>query len=237
MRRLVNADLKRILCKPGLYLAVVIMLIIVLTVKASDTAADQMEFYKAVFNSVGLIFICIPVFLSVYGDELKSGTMVISIGRGIPRRKIVRAKLQTCTILLTGSYLILFIGAIIKNSISGLVVTPRQNAFLFLYCIFCVLRGVGLFGLSSLVLFLTLSSAGGMLTLIIAGMAAQPVLQTIQLNSGIPAYDMSFLGLLDASFADFQAGGFGWKIIVAFIYLWVVIGVNIITFDRKELEL
>lgn len=111
MNRLVRADLKRIVAKPTLYLVVIIMVIIVMALDPSDTAAQQMEFYRTFFNTIGLTFVLIPVYLSVYTDELNSGIMISVIGMGMPRRRVVRSKLTDAFFLLLGTYLILFIAA------------------------------------------------------------------------------------------------------------------------------
>lgn len=237
MNRLVRADLKRIVAKPTLYLVVIIMVIIVMALDPSDTAAQQMEFYRTFFNTIGLTFVLIPVYLSVYADELNSGIMISVIGMGMPRRRVVRSKLTDAFFLLLGTYLILFIAAFIKNCTSNLAITPKQNAFLLLFCMFCVIRGIGIIALSSLVLFLTMSSASGMLVLVLAGVTASGLLKTAQDKLNFPIYDLSYIGLLDASFADFQAGSFGASLIPALFYLLVVVIINIVTFDRKEMDL
>ena len=237
MNRLIKADLKRIVVKPTVYIVGLIMVILVLTRTASDTSSDQVNFYKAFFNNVGLIFISIPIFLSVYSDEIKSGIMVSIIGMGMDRKKVVLSKLEDALVLYGATYLLLYITALIKNAVSGLPVTPRQNAFLFLFCVFCVIRGIGIMALASLVLFLTFSASGGMLILIVAGAAGAGLLSYIQDNTSIPLYDISYIGLLDKAFADFQNGSFGVTLLPALLYLVAIIALNIITFDRKEMDL
>ena len=237
MNRLVRADLKRIIAKPGMFVVVILMALIVLLKSPNDTAADQMEFYKFFFNVLGLTFVMIPIYLSVYTDEIKSGIMVSVIGMGMSRKKVVKSKLKDSFILLLISYTLLFLVALYKNNSSDLAVTPRQNAFLFLFCMYCVIRGIGVIALSSLVLFLTMSATGGMLVLLVGGIAAAGALQPLQEYLGMPVYDFSFIGLLDQSFAQFQAGNIGFTIIPALIYLVIVININIATFNRKEMDL
>ena len=237
MNRLVRADLKRIIAKPGLYLVVIIMALVVLFKKPADTAGEQMQFYKLFFNQIGLTFVMIPIYLSVYTDEIKSGIMISVIGMGMSRKRIVRSKLWDSFILLCGTYVILFLAALLKNSLINLAITPKQNAFLLLYCAFCVIRGIGIIALSSLVLFLTMSATGGMLVLIVAGVAVEGILQRIQEKTQFPVFDLSYMGLLNDSFAQFQAGNVGGNLIVALFYLLVVVVVNVLTFDRKEMDL
>ena len=237
MNRLMRADLKRIIAKPTMYTVVIILALFILIKEASDTAAGQMELYKELLGNLGLIFLSIPIFLSVYADEIKSGIMISMIGMGMERKNIVITKLKDSCVLYMGSYLVLFAVAVIKNTVSGLPISPKQTAFLFLFCIFCVIRGLGIMALSSLFLFLTMSAAGGMLVLVLAAAAGSGLLKMAQEKLKFPVYDMSFLGLLDSSFVDFQAGNFGYTIIPAFIYLAAVIVVTIIIFDRREMDL
>ena len=237
MNRLVRADLKRIIAKPSLYIVVILMIIIVMLKNPAQTAAQQMDFYRTFFNMIGLTFVLIPIYLSVYTDELNSGIMISIIGMGMPRRRVVRSKLSDAFILLLGTYMALYIAALIKNNMIDLAITPKQNTFLLIFCLFCVIRGIGIIALSSLVLFLTMSSAGGMLVLVLAGVSAAGVLESLQDRFNLPIYDMSYIGLLDHSFADFQAGSFGVTLIPALIYLLIVVTINIMIFDRKEMDL
>ena len=237
MNRLVRADLKRIIAKPGLYVVVIIMALVVLLKKPADTAGDQMQFYKTFFNQIGLTFVLIPIYLSVYNDEIKSGIMISVIGMGMSRKSIVRSKLRDSFILLCGSYAILYLAALLKNTIIDLPITPKQNAFLLLFCVFCIIRGIGIMALSSLVLFLTMTATGGMLVLIVAGMCAEGIMKVLQDKTKLPFFDISYIGLLDDSFAQFQAGNIGGSLFVALFYLLIVVIVNVLTFDRKEMDL
>ena len=237
MNRLMRADLKRIIAKPIMYVVVLVLALFIFFKDASDTVAGQMSMYKEVFGNLGLIFLSIPIFLSVYSDEIKRGIMISMIGMGMERRNIVATKLKDSCVLYMGSYLVLFVVAMIKNAASGLPVSPKQTAFLLLFCVYCAIRGLGIMALASLFLFLTMSAAGGMLVLVLAGAAGSGLLKAIQDKLKFPVYDMSYLGLLDSSYADFQAGNFGYTIIPALIYLAIVITINIIIFDRREMDL
>ncbi len=237
MNRLMKADLKRIIAKPSMYVIVLILVLFILFKGAASTAAGQMELYKSLFGNFGLIFLSIPIFLSVYSDEIKSGIMISMIGMGMERKNIVFSKLKDSLVLYCGTYLILYVAALIKNTVSGLPISPKQNAFLLLFCVYSVIRGLGIMALASLVLFLTMSAAGGMLVLVLAGAVGTGLLKAVQDRFKLPVYDISFMGLLDSSFADFQAGNIGYTIIPALIYLAIVVAINIATFDRREMDL
>ena len=237
MNRLMRADLKRIAGKRGLYVVVSLIFIYLFFNGTKDTSGEQIEFYKSTFSNFGLLFISIPIFLSVYTDEIKSGIMISVIGMGMERKKIVWTKLKDAFVLYCAAYLVLYYDARLINYLAELPVSPKQNAYFLLFCFFCVIKGVGVMALASLVLFLTMSSVGGMLVLFFAGAFGGAVLRAVQSSTGFPVYDFSFLGLLDSSFVDFQNGGFGLGLIPALIYLAAVIAVNIITFDRREMDL
>lgn len=237
MNRLVRADLKRILAKPGMYVVVVIMVVIILISETFDTPSQQIDYYRSFFNMIGLIFLLIPIYLSVYTDELKSGIMTSVIGMGMPRKKVVRSKLTDSFILLCLSYGILYIAVLVNNNVIDIAITTKQNIFLLIYCFYCVLRGIGIIALTSLVLFLTMSPSVGMLVLVLAGFVSAGVLQTIQEKTDLPVYDFSYMGLLDRSYAELQAGNLGLSILPALFYLLVVVTLNILTFDKKEMDL
>ena len=63
-----------------MYVIVLVLTLFILHKDAADTSADQMEMYKTLFGNIGLIFVSIPIFLSVYSDEIKSGIMISMIG-------------------------------------------------------------------------------------------------------------------------------------------------------------
>ena len=237
MNRLMKADLKRIIAKPSMYVIVLILALFILFKGSASTAAGQMELYKSLFGNIGLIFLSIPIFLSVYSDEIKSGIMISMIGMGMARKNIVATKLKDSLVLYIGTYVLLYAAAVTQNSVSGLPVSPKHNLFLLLFCGFCIIRGIGIMALASLFLFLTMSAAGGMLVLVLAGAVGSGLLKMVQDKFKLPVYDFSFLGLLDSSFADFQAGDFGYTIIPALLYLAVVIVINIATFNRREMDL
>ena len=237
MNRLMRADIKRIIAKPSMYLVVLVIALFILLKDAADTSAAQMELYKTLFGNIGLIFISIPIFLSVYSDEIKSGIMISMIGMGMERKNIVFSKLKDSFVLYCGTYLILYAAAVTKDTLSNLPVSPKQNAFLLLFCVYCIIRGLGIMALASLFLFLTMSAAGGMLVLVLAGAVGSGLLKAVQDRFKVPIYDMSYMGLLDSSFADFQAGNIGYTIIPALFYLAVVVVINIAIFDRREMDL
>ena len=238
MRKMIRADLGRVLRKPAFYILIIFALVLVCIRKPAETAADQIETMKTVMGPILLFFVSIPIFLGVYSDEFKSGSMINIIGRGLSRKKVIIAKLIDVAIILLAIYSVAYIIALIKNAAAGVNVTTRQNLLLLVYCLFLILRGVVLFAIASFVVFTTWSAAGGMTILILTITLAKLSLKLCQEKTSIPVYDMSFDGLLDSSFAGFSAGNFGWQIIPALlIYLCGIVFLTSLIFNRKELDL
>lgn len=238
MRLLIRADLRRVLRKPGFYVLIVLTLVLFAFRKPEGIAAEYFDSTKMTLENIGLPLLCIPIFLAVYGDEFKSGTLQCVIGRGLSRSKVVIAKLLDAAILLAAAMAAMFLVVFLRTSFSSLAVTARQNLHFLYFCIICVLRGVGYMALSSLVMFLTWSAAAGTVTLVVCSMLSGFFLKAVQDWSHLPLYDLSYEGLLNASCTAIQAGSFGWQLIPALvIYLGGVVWLNIVIFNRKELEL
>lgn len=238
MSKLIEADLKRILRKPTFYILIVLELISFASGNAADSAMDQIQRFRNLLDFDSMFAIGIPVFLAVYADEFRHGVMINVIGRGMSRKKIILAKMIDVGILFLMFYAITFLICFIENVTSGLSVTPKQNFFLLIYCLFRALKGIGFIALAAFVAFATWSAAGGMTILILGGALSGLFLKALQTELSVPLYDLSFEGLLDASYNTFAAGGFGWQLIPAIgIYLCGIVILTILAFNRREIDL
>ena len=238
MRKLIRADISRILRKPTFYILVVLSLIMLVVRPSGKTAALQIEGLKTYLNTFPIFGIGIPAFLAIYSDEMKSGKIIDVLGKGLSRKKILIAKLLDVLIILLMFFAAAYIIILIMNTAADIEVTPKQNLNLLMYCAFIIIKIIGFFALASLVVFASWNSAGGMIILILAGTLSSVILQAIQNKLTLPVYDMSYVGLLESSFAGFTAGNFGWQIIPALlVYLGGVIAISIAIFNRKEIEL
>ncbi len=238
MRKVIRADLRRILRKPAFYILVVIGLILMVMIRKADTASEQVESLKTSLSGISFFLISIPTFLGVYTDEFKSGSMINIIGGGLSRKKVIIAKLIDVAIIFLAYYAVLYIIILIKNTTAGIAVTPKQNLFLLLYALFCVIKGVGYFAVASLMVFATWAPAGGMVVLLILVTVFKFLLTNIQDKINLPIYNLSFPGLLDNAFVNIQAGNFGWQLIPALlIYVCGIVFLTMLIFNRKELDL
>ncbi|MCR4741156.1 MAG: hypothetical protein K5886_12965 [Lachnospiraceae bacterium] len=84
-------------------------------------------------------------------------------------------------------------------------------------------------------IFLSWSAPGGLFVLLLYAMVADMALQSLQKKILIPAYDLSFDGLMDSSFASLQIGSFNVGFIAGIlVYIVLVLYITNVFFKRKE---
>ena len=111
MRNVIRADIERIIRKPSFLCIIALTLIFLATRKSADVAEEQIEYIKEYFNTLLLFAVSIPVFLSIYSDDIKSGSVISLIGNGLSRKKVILAKLIDVTAVLTAYYSVAYIVA------------------------------------------------------------------------------------------------------------------------------
>ena len=116
MRNVIRADLGRIIRKPSFLVIIVLTLIFLATRKTADVAEEQIEYIKEYFNTLLLFAVSIPVFLSIYSDDINSGSVINLIGKGLSRKKVILSKLIDVTVVLTAYYSVAYIVALINIS-------------------------------------------------------------------------------------------------------------------------
>ena len=238
MKNLIRADFWRILRKPSFYILNFLTLLALAVTNNMESAAEQLDSIKSLMDLLSLLILGITVFLCVYGDEIKSGRLVSVIGSGISRRKLILAKLNEVGILFVWYFAIAFGIAVAKNAYAGIGVTPKQSLFLLLYLFYLILKGIGYFAVASLVVFLTWNTAAGMIILVSAIMISEPLFRVAQQELVLPFYDISFQGLLTASYTAFSAGTVGWQVVPAVVvYICGITVLSIYLFNKKEIEL
>ena len=154
------------------------------------------------------------------------------------RAKIVTAKYIDCLILQLICTIPLLLIAFIKNAISGLPISPQQNVDLFWNFIIMYLESAGCLAFGTMALFLTMSVAGGMVTLITFIMVVSDALRMIQDYIPLRVYDFYYEGLVEKAKADILVGNVPWQLIPAIaVYIVGVLILTGVLFDRKELDL
>ena len=123
MRRLIDADLKRILIRPKFWIFNIIALVVGILIMGKgiiNTYDDDISYQlllqiKQAYR-IATILQSFVIFSSVYSDEFRSMAFITVVGRGISRRKLVFAKLLDSIILtllisaITGGIMLAFGG-------------------------------------------------------------------------------------------------------------------------------
>lgn len=235
---MIRADIRRILKKVMFYIICLIAYIIMFTIKKEDTAIEQISTMKVAMELLGSGLFPIAVFIFVYGEEFKAGVIHSVIGRGMSRAKIVTAKYLDCLILQLVCTIPLLLIVYIKDAISGLPISPQQNIDIFWSYVFMYLQSAGCLAFGTMALFLTVSVAGGMVTLITFIMVVSDGLKMIQEYIPLRVYDFYYEGLVDKAKADLLVGSAPWQLIPAIaIYIVGVLILTGVLFERKELDL
>ena len=237
MKQLIKGDISRILRKKEIYVFALILYVILFAVKSKSDVEEQIYLFQMMVALIGMLCCTIPVYLTVYGDEIRTGSMQIVIGRGLSRRKVILSKLIDCMILFTLMFIIFLLLFYVKNAISHLSLTPKQNLMAFVYVLITCLRAMGYFALAGLFLFSSWNIAIG-LTSCVMMTFLNVALDLIQENMHIPVHDFWIDGLLSSSYNDIQMGNIPWKLFLMIaVYIVGVVFVTAKIFDRKEIDL
>ena len=237
MRQLIKGDIARILKKKEIYIFAFILYVILFAVKSKTEVEDQIDSFESMVVLIGMLLCLVPVYLTVYGDEIRTGSMQTVIGRGMSRRKVIISKLIDCAILFSLMFMVFLLLFFVKNAMANLSLTPTQNFNAFLFVLLTCIRATGYFAVTGLFLFSSWNVAIG-LTACVMLVFANIAFGLVQTNMHIPIHDYWIDGLVSAAYNDLLIGDFPWKLVVM-IALYIV-GAVIITvkvFDRKELDL
>lgn len=237
MRQLIKGDISRILRKKEIYIFALALYIILFAVKSKTEVEDQISSFETMVRLIGMLLCIIPVYLTVYGDEIRTGSMQTVIGRGMSRRKVIISKLIDCIILFTMMFMVFLLLFYVKNAIAHLAFTPKQNTMAFVYVLVTCIKATGYFAVTGLFLFASWNVAIG-LTACIMLVFVSVSLVLVQANLHIPVHDYWIDGLVDSSYNDIMIGNFPWKLLLMIaIYIIGAVIVTVKVFDRKELDL
>ena len=237
MRKMIKADLRRILKKPSFYLWIPVIFVVVFLFSGYSDYTDE-----TVLSEVGMIkrvlafFVTLPVFLYVYGDEMKCGSMQCIIGRGISRARVVIGKFLDCLILSVPYVLAAMFTISLRNFIFEVGTTPTQDYTIIMTVVFAYLRIIGYFAIASFFVFLSWSTAPGVVALITLSVMVGNLLPLLQGAVNKPVYDFYYDGLLEAAQANLLAGNIAYQILPAALYVIGALFLTILVFNKKEIE-
>lgn len=248
MRRVLEADLRRITAKilPWILLLIAYIMIGVTLAYQIDTKPDRNFFFLTRAGQgcsfVGLI-IGFSVLLGVYGDEFKSMVMIGVIGRGISRDKFVLAKFFDTLIL---SFVITVMTAVyigILQLVLGVTLNDVQTRYLICSYVFNYIELTCCITIASIFYFLSENSAIGMFAFL-AFQAVIPVtLELLVMLSNLQKYHINryyIVGLNASAYSDFImgdiAGALVKMIVCIAVYMVAAVFITMLIFRKKELE-
>ena len=243
MRNLIKADLIRALKSKILYVGLILVLYrtidqIVTGAMGVDAGAKGFidGLHKALSDTpFGALFVVIPIFVAVFSNELSSKSMQCILGHGLTRDKLIASKFLDGAILLACYFI--FIGGLIKSLDDGsIALSDFQRRCIVIYILFTMLRYYGYIVFSAMIMFLTDSSAEGIVACVAFTAIFKVTFTVMSLFTEFTIYDYTFDGLLDLSYKLVEIGRFGWQIIPAVIYVAAAVIVTVISLRRKEFE-
>ncbi len=248
MRRLIWGDFRRILGKKSVGIIFILcLLFIVGRVNLLYAAYDKSPFaaVKYLIQSLPMVstIIILVIFNAVYADDFKSMSFVTAIGRGIPRAKVVIAKLIVIAILMTVIYTVMtvLLNVLVMVPSGGFNHTLTVAWYTTIYV--AVYKSYGYIALASLVLYLTNNIPLGSVVLVLLHIVMEfstQVLKLIKFLNPLHLDRLNYAGLADNAAADFMMGAYVAGILKLLfglgVYLTIVIIATNVLFEKKELE-
>lgn len=248
MRRLIRADIRRILKKRSvIVLFLLTLLYLCVQVIGSYLAYDQDSFVavKSLMNRLTFpeLILGLVILFGVYADDFRSMSYACVIGRGLTRGKLVLAKLLDTVILTAIMYGIITLVLTVGLRAVGCSFTPRLSRAFYMTVLITVYKTVGYIALSSMVLYITNNIPVTTISLLLLYIAVPFSAMLFSLNAQVKALHIErlhYAGLADNAFSDFLFGsagiGTGKLLLGLVVYLGLVLFVTLKIFDKKELE-
>ena len=167
MMNYLSADLRRILHKQS-FLGSVGAFAVLFAVRGfiyfNPSFTAEMYVAKVTsFLSFFPLIIGVFVFMSVYADDFKCRSMQVAIGYGMPRSRIILAKLLESATLLLGIAVIMGILVLCTPVALGLAPNTQQLMSLALTVIAEMLRALGYLALSTIPVFFSQDAVAGII--------------------------------------------------------------------------
>lgn len=248
MRKLIRADLNRILAKKAFWIALAIMLIICVAgiySKISEAPDRGVAFVLSASNGISYLGLVIGLILvmSIYSDEFKSMMLISTIGRGLTREKYILAKLLDALIVLTIAYGAAGVAVFVTRIATGTALNDVEVLFIVLRFFFDALTALCSVTIAAAFFYLTENSAFGIFMFLTAIIILPVVLIMVQsfpplARLHLDRYYMS--GATSSMLTDFMIGdiaaGIGRFAFVAAVYLAGAVAAAMLVFRKKELD-
>lgn len=239
MIRLIRADLRRIFRTKGLYIFnVLLLLVLVLSARTED--AETFITSGKMIMTVGIVpAVSILILISIFSAEIHSGTIQGSIGSGVKRASIVRAKFIECVIFAAIEIVFMII---IRFAIAGfeedVVLTDQASSNMVLSMIIDGIKIVSFVSLSSLVAYISWNVPSMILADAAFALALPVALAFLDQALKTTFSEIWVDSLFDNSYVSFTAGSFDIRFAAAIVmYIVLPVVFSAVIFKRKELEL
>ena len=181
------------------------------------------------------VLVVVPVFLAVFSHELTSKSMQCILGHGITREKLIIAKILDVAILIIAIFAVFTVTALVMNS-SEYAVSTRQMTNVMIYIWLRALRFFGYVCFAAMIMFITDSTALGIITCVAFSAVFRLVFMAIGRFTSVTIYDYTIDGLFDWAYKSIEAGGLGLQAFPALLYIAASVAIAIFFFKRKEFE-
>ena len=236
MINLIRADLRRVLRRPTLYIFAGLMLLFAILGGLSSDAMEMMNIEKNDTAYLVAIMASVPILITLYGDDFRSGSMITVIGRGVSRTKLLVAKLITSSILLFGFYVLAFIEFYVFHTfLLNAYYSPKQTALTVLMIFLGWFRNVALFAFASILMYALWNVAAGIVTIL--GLIAFLRILLMAVNKEGTIYYLTTDGMIDKGYSAVMTGDFPYQFIIVVVYVAAFIVIGSLFFKRKELDL
>ena len=248
MNSYIGADLRRIFRKQSFLWAFgafagCFVLLVFIYFNPSFTA----EMYVSKMTSFMSFFplvVGLPTFLSVYADDFKCRSMQVAIGYGMPRGRIVFAKLLESAILLLATAAVMAVLLAAAPLLLGLAPTSQQMASLALTAAAEFLRALGYVAISAVVVFLTQNATGGTILYVLLSSKSVYIILTMLLGQDFllgtvgDLTEYLYTALLYTCKTGLMQGGQPLICLIAALLVYVALptAISIVGFRKKELE-
>ncbi len=206
----------------------------------AETYVSKMTSFMSFFPMmVGLL-----TFLSVYADDFKCRSMQIAIGYGIPRGRIIFAKLLESAVLLLATAAGMAVLLTATPLLLHLAPTSEQMASLVLTAGAELLRALGYGAISAVAVFLTQNATGGTIIYVLLSSKTVYIITTMLLGQDFLRNTLGdltkylYTAMLYTCKADLVQGGQSNIFLIFALLIYVVLPtvISVVGFRKKELE-
>ena len=232
------ADLHRMLHRKVFYICAIVFLFVLFFVGISDQDASSNMTKANLFASyIGGMLASLPIFIGLFGDDMKSGSTQCAIGRGMSRYKVVCAKFLDGFILIAMMFVLAWLFLRGKFELFDIMLTDRQQSQFMVSMAFTAVKTAGCLAFSLPFLYFSLNASIGMLADMVFIFLVPQLLKGAQGLLHIGVYDLSFTGLMERAEALIAVGRFGWQIVPAIvIFIGGALTAAAAIFSGKEME-